>query len=234
MTDKAEFNLKSLVQSGLERALNSQQPLAEANVARLRRVHPGKSPAELIALMNKWYIGSVAATGAGAGAAAAVPNGFVQFPAAAADLLANLEASVLYALSLAEIYEIDLENFEQRKLLVLAVLLGPGSATSGLETAIGRTAPHWGKTFVKGIPNSAIKRANKVLGPRFITKWGTKQGVLVLGKQAPLMIGAALGGGGNGLLGWFVVRSARKILGPPPEAWRDQEAELSEGDCQSS
>jgi hypothetical protein len=66
---------------------------------------------------------------------------------------------------------------------------------------------------------AAIDAANKMLGPRFITKWGTKQGILVLGKQVPLMIGAAIGGGGNGLFGWFVVKSARKVLGPAPESW---------------
>ena len=46
---------------------------------------------------------------------------------------------------------------------------------------------------------TAINKANKVLGPRFITKYGTKQGVLVLGKQVPMGIGAVLGGGGNHL-----------------------------------
>lgn len=216
------------MKAGLSKALESQQPVAKANVARLRRVHPDKSPAELIAYLNKWYIGSVSATGAGAGAAAVVPNGWVQIPAALADLLAYLEASVLYVLSVAEIHRLDLEDVERRKLLVTAVLLGNSAATTALEPLIGRTAPYWGKKVVQAIPMAVIDSANKIVGPRFITKWGVKQGVLVLAKQVPLMIGAAIGGGGNGLFGWFVIKSARKILGPPPVSWDDDEEEPDE------
>jgi hypothetical protein len=208
-----------MVKLGLDKALESQQPVAIGNVARLRRVHPDKSPAELIAYMDKWYVGSVSATGASAGTAAVVPNGWVQAPAALLDLLTFLEVSVLYALSVAEIHRLDLEDTERRRLLVTSILVGNSAATAALEPLIGRTAPYWGKRIVQAIPMTAINKANRVLGPRFITKWGTKQGVLVLGKQVPFMIGAAIGGGGNGLFGWFVVRSARKILGPPPASW---------------
>lgn len=219
VADMKKFDPKALVKAGLNKALDSQQPVAVANVARLRRVHPDKSPAELIAYMNKWYIGSVSATGVGAGAAAVVPNGFVQVPAALADLLTYLEASVLYTLSVAEVHRLDLEDIERRRLLVTGVLVGNSASTQVLEKVIGRAAPYWGKKVVQAIPMAAIDAANKMLGPRFITKWGTKQGILVLGKQVPLMIGAAIGGGGNGLFGWFVVKSAQKVLGPAPESW---------------
>lgn len=64
-----------------------------------------------------------------------------------------------------------------------------------------------------------MNKANKVLGPRFLTKYGTKQGVLVLSKQIPLGIGIAVGGGANHLVGRGVVRTARKVFGPPPEAF---------------
>lgn len=58
------------------------------------------------------------------------------------------------------------------------------------------------------------------MGRNFVTKWGTKQGVLVLGKQVPLMLGA---------FGWFVIKSGREILGPPPSEWssKDPSGDLS-------
>lgn len=59
-----------------------------------------------------------------------------------------------------------------------------------------------------------------MLGPRFITKYRTRQGVLVPGKQLPMLIGVGVGAAGNGAFGWFVVRSARKILAPPPWEWQ--------------
>ena len=140
--------------------------MAVANVARLRRVHPEWSPAELITYMNKWYIGSVSATGSGAGAAAVVPNGVVQVPAALADLLTYLEASVLYTLSVAEIHGLDLEDIERRRLLVTGVLVGNSASTQVLEKVIGRAALYWGKKVVQAIPMTAIDAANKLLGPR--------------------------------------------------------------------
>lgn len=219
MTDIKKLDLKAVIRSGLNKALEAQQPIAAANVERLRRIHPEKSPEELVSYLNKVYLVAVASTGAVAGGAAIVPNGVIQIPVAIADLLSFLEASVLYTLSLAEIHGLDLEDVERRTFLVTSVLVGNTAATVTLEPLIGHTAPYWGKKIVESIPMSVINKANKVLGPRFITKYGTKQGVLVLGKQIPLFIGVGIGAGGNFLFGRSIIKSSQKILGPVPESW---------------
>ena len=95
---------KELVASSFTKALTVQQPLAAGTVDRLRRVHPDKSPEELIRFLNKTYLGAVTTSGTAAGTAAVVPNGLVQIPAAVVDLAAFLEASVLYVLAVAEIH----------------------------------------------------------------------------------------------------------------------------------
>jgi len=151
-----------------------------------------------------------------------VPNGWVQVPVTVADVATFLEASVFYTLSVAEIHGVHVEDVERRRFLIMSVLLGNSAATSVLEPLIGRTAPYWGKKIVESIPMSAIKAANKVLGPRFITKYGAVQGVLVLGKQIPLFIGVGIGAGGNHLFGRFVIKAENTILGPPPESWADR------------
>src|SRR5690554_953032 len=115
-----KFDPKVVVKAGLDKALEAQRPLAVANVERLRRVHPEKSPAELISYLNKIYLAAVTTTGAGAGAAAIVPNVVVQVPVALGDLLTFLEASVLYTISVAEIHGLDLEDVERRRLLVMS------------------------------------------------------------------------------------------------------------------
>lgn len=219
MADSKKLDPKALVTASLGKALEAQYPLATRNVERLRRVHPDKSPKELISFLTKIYVGTVTATGAGSGASAIVPNGWVQAPVAAADLLTFLEASVLYTLSVAEVHGLDVEDFERRRFLVTSVLVGNSAANAVLEPLIGRTGPYWGKKIVQSIPMSAINKANAVLGPRFITKYGAKQGVLILGKQIPMFIGVGIGAGGNGVFGWFIVRTARKVLGPAPESW---------------
>jgi len=131
---------------------------------------------------------------------------------------------VLYTLSLAEVHDLHPEDFERRKLLVLTVLRGDG-AVKALDTAVGRTGPYWARRIVGAIPMSAINRVNKVLGPRFVTKYGTKQGVLVLSKQVPLGIGAALGAGGNHVFGRLTIRSARAIFGPAASSWAGEDHE---------
>ncbi|WP_455158899.1 hypothetical protein [Schaalia cardiffensis] len=221
MQNLTKLDPKALIAAGFDKALVAQQPKAQANVARLRRVHPNMTPEELIAYINKWYLGTVIVSGTGAGAAAVVPNGLAQVSGTVADLGTYLEASVFYILCLTEIHGIDLEDLERRRLLVISILLGNSASSKVLDKVIGRTAPYWGKKLVQSIPMEAVRRANKVLGPRFITKWGTKTGVLVLGKQVPLMIGAAIGGGGNLLFGSFVVKAGKTILGPSPVGWPD-------------
>jgi hypothetical protein len=215
-------DLRALVKAGFDMALEVQHPLAVNNVARLRRVHPDKSPEELLSYLNKVYLAAVAASGAGAGAAAAAAPGVkVRISAAFADLLVFLDASVLYTLSVAEVHGLNVEDIERRRLLVMSVLVGNSAATATLEPLIGRTVPYWGRRIVRAIPMSTINKANKVLSPRFITKYGTQQGVLVLGKQVPFFIGAGVGACGNGMFGWFIVRATRGILGPPPESWNE-------------
>lgn len=211
--------LKALTTEYFNKALLNQMPIARETVDRLRRMHSSKSPKELIKFLNKTYRGAVADSGLAAGMASVVPNGVVQVPVALGDLVAFFEASVLYVLTLAEIYGIDVEDIERRRFLVMTALLGDSGATTVTRTLSKRTVPYWSKAIIEGIPMSAIKAANKVLGPRFITKYGAKQGVLVLGKQLPLAIGAVVGAGANTIFGDLVVRSARKILGDPPADW---------------
>lgn len=209
---------KTLIDVGLMKALELQRPVAAANVNRLRRVHADKSPKEIIEILNKTYVGAVSVTGAAAGATAIVPNGAVQIPAAIADFLAFTEATVLYVLSLAEVHGLDPEDIERRKLLVITVMLGD-SAVGVLDKVIGRAGKHWAKQIVEKVPMQAVNAANKVLGPRFITKYGTKQGVLVLATEIPFGIGVIVGGGGNATFAWLTTRTAKKIFGAAPKAW---------------
>lgn len=208
-----------LLSRGFEKALDLQQPVAQANVERLRRVHPEKTPAQLLAYLDRAYLAAASASGLAAGAAAA-GGPQVGVTAALADVLAFTEASVLYVLSVAEVHDLHPEDLERRKLLVMAVMLGD-TATGAVNKAVGRIGPHWAKQIIGAIPMSTINRINAVLGPRFVTKYGTKQGVLVLGKQLPRGIGAALGGAGNHLIGRSIIKSARKVFGEVPAEWSD-------------
>ena len=109
------------------------------------------------------------------------------------------------------------DDLERRRTLIMAILLGDGGATF-FQKAAGRTAPHWGRRIVSGIPMSTINSANKVLGHNFITKYGTKQGILVLGRSVPLGLGALNGGAGNAALGRTTITATRTAFNPAPRA----------------
>ena len=210
-------DLKSIISSTFDKALEVQYPLAIKNVERLRRVHPNKSPKELLAYLDKHYLRAVAITGFATGTAAAVPNGVVQMPVA----LANLEASVFYALCAMEIYGVSIEDHERRRLIGTIVLVGDSAATKAFRSLNKRTVPYWSKKLIDSIPMSTIKRFNEVLGPRFITKYGTKQGVFVLSKQVPVFLGAGIGVIGNILFGYFTIALVKKVFGDTPDTWDD-------------
>lgn len=220
------IDVKALMKSGFDKALVGQHPVAKANVERLRRVRPGKTPPEMLAYVDKIYLAAVTITGAGAGAAAIVPNIAVQIPVGLGEALTFLEASVLYTLSVAEIYGVDLEDIEMRRLLVMAALVGDATSQAVLKPILGKSVPHWGKAIVKRIPMEAINRANKVLGPRFIAKWAGKTSALVLGKQVPFFIGVGVGGVGNQLFGRAVIKATKTILGPPPGVWDESRSSV--------
>ncbi len=97
-----------------------------------------------------------------------------------------LNAAVLYVLSRADLHGVPLHDIERRRTLVMAVMLGEAGAKS-VERVAERTGQHWGRQLVKNIPQARIKAINDVLGGRhFVTKYGTKEGIIVLGRVIPL------------------------------------------------
>lgn len=205
---------KEVASQALTKALTFQSPLARNNVERLRRVHPDETPTELAKRVTSHYLSLVTTSGGAMGAAGTIPGGGL--PSAAFDVVAFTEVSVLYALTLAEIHGVHPEDIERRRLLVQTVLIGD-SAVTALNKGAGRTVPYWGRQIVNAIPMSAVNKANKVLGPRFITKYGTKQGVLVLSKQIPFGLGIGVGAFANHMIGRGIVGTARKVFGSAPE-----------------
>ena len=100
----------------------------------------------------------------------------------------------------------------------MGILLGEsGSATIGKVAE--RTGQHWARQLVSKVPMSTLKQINKVLGRHFITKYGTKQGIIVLGRVVPFGIGAVIGGGANATVAALAVRAARRAFGPAPQSW---------------
>lgn len=219
----AKFDRKLLARTMpalLEKASEAQAPLAAGYVRRLRDNRPDATPADVIAQMEGHYLTAVTSGGAAAGATAAAP-----LVGTGPALLVNLaevgwflNTTVLYVLALADVHKLGVNDPERRRTLLLAVITGNGLSGT-VEKIAGRTGPHIAREIITKIPISNIHAINRILGKNFVTKYGTKQGVLVLGRELPLGLGAVIGGGGNAALGYLTIRTARHVFGVPPDSW---------------
>ncbi|WP_420313287.1 hypothetical protein ACOB87_44105 [Streptomyces sp. YS-B37] len=204
-------------QQTLDQMIDTQRPLARRNIARARQRNPEATPAQVIRDLEWKYIRDIAGRGAVAGAAAAAPILGTR-SVSAGEALSSLQLRTLFALSIAEVHGVPDDEDERLRLIAGgAVLSGIGSAV--IPRLAGRTGPHWGRRMVASVPMARLDQINGVLGNNFVTKHGTKQGIVVLGQLAPLGCGAAIGGGTNAALAALHVRTARRVFGPPPMSW---------------
>lgn len=214
------MSTQDLILKGVDRALTIQQSAIDGHLKRVRQSRPNATPAEIIKRLDRQLLAVTASSGAGVGAAAAAPGVGTTAAVAlsAGESVAFLEAAALYTLSLASIHGVHVADLERRRTLFLAVMLGEGGSKAVNKVA-ERTGQHWARQVVQRIPMSQIHAINKVLGRNFVTKYGTKQGIVVLGRVVPFGIGAAIGGGANAAMSAMVIRSARRAFGPPPRGW---------------
>jgi hypothetical protein len=204
----------------LDKAINVQSPLVRKNIARARQRNPEATPAEVIRSLERMYVSALAGTGAAVGGAAAAPGvgTGVALALSAGEALSSLELSTLFALSIAEVHGVPIDEIERRRTIVMGIMLG-GSGSATIGKVAERTGQHWGRQVVAKVPVETLRQINKILGKNFVTKYGTKQGIIVLGRVAPFGIGAVIGGGANAAIATLTVRAGRRAFGPPPTSW---------------
>jgi hypothetical protein len=113
------------------------------------------------------------------------------------------------------VHEVPIDELERRRTIVMGIMLG-GTGSATIAKVAERTGQRWGRQVVAKVPIETLRQINKILGRNFITKYGTKQGIIVLGRVAPLGIGAVIGGGANTALAALAARAGRRAFGPPP------------------
>ncbi|WP_205761108.1 hypothetical protein [Arthrobacter mobilis] len=201
--------------AAIDTALRIQAPAAADFVQRLRTKDPDASPQELLTKLEKRFLAMTTSTGTAVGGSAAAPGAGTGIGMAltAGESLAALGAAVFYILATAEVHQIKIQELERKRTLVLGILLGR-SADRVVGSVAGRTGKHWARAAVNSVPLSTIRQINKVLGVDFVTRYGTRQGITVLGRVIPFGVGAAIRGGVNFAMGYAIVKSTRAAFGP--------------------
>ncbi len=144
----------------LLRAVEIQRPLILANLRRLQRKHPRATAAQLAATLERDYLIAVTGGGALVGGAAVIPGvGTVAALGLSAAATAGfLEATALFATSLAELHGVRMVDPEKASTLVMAVMLGEEgtallSSLSGQATGQGGGPTQaWGTLFARRAP----------------------------------------------------------------------------------
>jgi hypothetical protein len=161
------------------------------------------------------------ASGAAVGSAAAFPGigTIAALSAVAGETVLFLEATAAFVLAVAEVHGIPVEDRERRRTLVLAALVGEdGSGAVKDFLGAGRTSGAW-LAEAELLPLPVVSQLNSRLTQYFVKKYAIKRTAMAFGKMLPVGIGAAVGGGGNRMMGKKIVANARKAFGPAPARW---------------
>ena len=210
----------------LDRVLFLQRPVVLAHLRSIRLRYPDASSSEIITILERRYLAAVTGGGAAVGATAVVPaiGTGVTLALSGAETLGFLESTTLFAQSIAELHDIPVTDPDRARALVLTLILGSeGTALlnqlSQQAGGAGASKPEfWGERLTKSLPKAAIGPTVDRLKSAFLHRLATHGSASIVGKALPFGIGAAVGAGGNFILGRRVVTGARKAFGAPPSA----------------
>jgi|GEM_PF-402471 len=215
---------RSGVHTVLLKAVDVQRPLVVAHISRLRRKHPEATLAELVVRLERQYLATVTTTGAGAGATAVIPGVGTGTALAVSGVAtaAFLEATALFASSVAELHGVRVTDPEKARTMVMAIMLGEEgtallSAFTGQTMGRGRGASQvWGSVLTRKTSAAAFEPVKAAIQKAFLKSLVKKQGGAFFSRLLPFGIGAVMGGGGNLLMGKAVIANTREAFGALP------------------
>ena len=208
----------------LDRVLAIQRPVVIAHLRSIRLRHPHADNHQIVRMLERRYLAAVTTGGAAVGATAVVPGigTGVTVALSGVETVGFLEATALFAQSLAELHGIRVDDPDRARALVLTLMLG--SEGVDLVAQLGRQITgkgvardkYWGDLVTKSLPRAAVGPLVDRLKSAFVRQFAAKGGASVIGKALPFGIGAAIGGTGNHILGRRVLLGSRRAFGAPP------------------
>jgi hypothetical protein len=221
----AEGNPKPGVHNALLRAVEIQRPLVLLNLRRLQKRYPRATAAQLAAKLERDYLVAVTGGGALVGGSAVIPGvGTVAaLGLSAAATVGFLEATALFATSLAELHGVQMVDPDKASTLVMAIMLGEeGTAllsSLGAQSAGQGKGPTqaWGSIFARRVPIAGFGSVRERIQTMFLRNLLKRQGTALLGRALPFGIGAVVGGVGNRMMGLAVIANAKEAFGPMPD-----------------
>lgn len=209
---------------GIDRVLAVQRPIVVAHIRAIRRKYPDATPEQLVRILELRYLTAVTTGGAAVGATAVIPaiGTGVTLALSGVETAGFLEATALFAQSVAEVHGIAVEDPERARALVMTLMLGregselvrnlAGQFTGGTFTR----SMYWGEMVTSAVPAALMGPLLDRMKTAFIRQFAVRGGASVVGKALPFGVGAAVGGIGNNILGKRVLHNARLGFGAAP------------------
>ncbi|MGH8962105.1 MAG: hypothetical protein ACRDWT_13115 [Jatrophihabitantaceae bacterium] len=212
-------SVEHALDTALDKALKVQRPIVQAYLERVRSKQPHASPAMVVAQLERRYTAAAVGIGAASGGAAAVPGvgTATSVAAGAAEITAFVSATAMYVLALAELHGVPVSNPDVRRALVLGVLVG-GEGAAAIDDMAG-AGRHWAQVINRPDAKSKIAGINARLAHLLLTRFGARQGALLVGRALPLGIGAGIGAAGNAALARAAITAARRAFGQAPASF---------------
>ena len=206
-----------ILDAALDQAVAIPSTAVHNHVDKIRRRNPGATPAQVITILEKQYMLAVGSSGGAVGAIAAVPavGTGTAIALTAGEVATFFASSAAFALAVADVHGVAVEDTARRRALLMATVLGDqGARTVGAQTGLAPQA--WARGLLVNMPTTTIRRVNAALARRMLRRQATRQGTLALGRIIPFGIGAVIGVTGARALGRTVVVAAQRAFGPPP------------------
>lgn len=206
-----ESTLERLIDRAVRRSKGHEAALA------LRRKHPDATPAELIDMLERRYQRRSALIGGGVGAAATVPavGTGTAMVLTTGQVASFLLSSATFAMAVATLHGVEVDDVERRRTLLVASLLGEEGAQM-VSGQIGLGSLHWARVALTKLPIGNVRAVNKMLTRRLVRYGLTRGGALALGRLVPFGIGALIGYKGTKLMARNVVEGVEEAFGPAP------------------
>ncbi|WP_261167308.1 hypothetical protein [Microbacterium sp. Marseille-Q6965] len=208
----------------LDRVMSIHRPVVLAHLRSIRLRHPDATPAQIVRLLERRYLAAVTAGGAAVGATAVVPGvgTGVTLALSGAETAGFIEATTLFAQSLAEVHGIAVEDRDRARALVMTLMMGDEGVDllrqlAGQVTGKGvARGAYWGNVITTSLPKAVTRQVADRLKTMFVRHFARVGAGSFVGKALPFGVGAAVGGAGNHVLGRRVVAASRRAFGPAP------------------
>ncbi len=169
---------------------------------------------ERIDVLRQRFVREATGAGAAVGAAAAAPGaGLLTFVGTTAAELGwfTLRASDLI-LATGALHGHTRAVVEERRAWVLSILAYGDDAHDDFVALAGAVGKGLGSRAGTNVPTSVLSIANRAMAKTVLARYGTKRGVLAVGRALPFGIGAVVGGSTNYALATRIARQTEDFF----------------------